>query len=122
MSNSEDLFKKAISSIYHWSIEGDKVKPPQIGFPPAVKARIAFFASQMEGGLLFSGALELILAYDEQQAKQKCEMGGEWLPVSDEFRKWRDQPDFAQVFREEQIALALMYGAGMESNNDIHGV
>lgn len=115
MSKVDRKYKEALDSVWGWKIDGDKIMPPQFRLPSAVIERIDWFDDQITDGLTFLGALELILAYDEERAKADCELGGNWLPVSDEFKKWRDQ-DLYGSFREQQIALALMYGAGMEDD------
>ena len=52
---------------------------------------------------------------DEAQYKKDCEIGGTWLPASNEFKKWRDQ-DYYQSLRESIVALALIYGYPVEED------
>lgn len=108
----EDYLKE-LRTINGWTIEGEKVKAPLLVFPDEVFDRISFFAEQMEDGLMFTAALDFIFAFDEERQKSNCLEGGSWLPVSDEFKKWRDtnRPDLHQ----EQVALGLIYGYMSES-------
>lgn len=98
-----------MSQVYKWQIKGDKVQPPKMDLPKCVIERIKFFQDQIDDGLTFYGALTAILAVNEEQAKHDIEMGGKWLPVSDEFRKWMHS-DFYVNTRQMIIAQVLIYG------------
>jgi len=71
----------------------------------------------MDEGLTFYGGYTAVLAYEEDQAREDFEFGGTWLPVSDEFKAWRDD-GFAGSFKEMQIALALIYAYEEEEDNE----
>ncbi|MCY9806551.1 hypothetical protein OXT66_03175 [Lentilactobacillus senioris] len=115
MGNKISDYKNELKVIFGWSVDEENGKPkvPLIIFPDAVADRIKFFVDQMGDGLLFTGALNFIFAYDEERDKQDCEEGGEWLPVSDEFKEWRDK-HFADN-HEIVVALGMMYGYLPES-------
>lgn len=100
---------KLAKSIYGWSVKDGKCVPPKIIFPKPVAERIEYFAEEMENGLTFQGALEYIFAGNEKKCKEECEQFMDWLPVSEEFEKWRDDY-FSYNFKEAQVMLALIYG------------
>lgn len=81
-------------------------------FPTAVVERVEYFIDEMDDGLSFTGALESVLAYHEHDQKELYEQGGsEWLPVSQEFKNWRDDNPSLYGLKEMAIALSLIYGA-----------
>ncbi len=99
--------------IYRWFYEGGKIHPPKMDLPKAVKERLEFFLDQTDFGLTYLGCLEAVLAYDEEKVKKEIEMGGDWLPVSKEFKEWRDGTGSELPYhssKEQIIALALIYG------------
>ena len=111
LNNEFDSLGKQVNSVYGWKSVDGKVVPPQFKLPAAVIERVNFFGEQMEDGLTLLGALNLIFAYDEERSKADCELGGEWLQVSDEFKKWRG--NHFNEFKEHQVALALIFGIGL---------
>lgn len=104
-----EKFDPLLKSIYGWSVKDGKCVPPKIIFPKPVADRIEYFSEEIENGLTFQGALEYIFARDEEKCKEDCEQFMDWLPVSDGFKKWRDDY-FSYNFKEEQVMLALIYG------------
>lgn len=117
-------FEAAMKNIYGWTIEKGKVVPPKMDFPSCVKERIKWALPEAKNGLTFIGTMQSIFAYDEEKAKRDWEMGAavEWLPVSDDFIKWRDQTPLAEL----QTAVELIYGSEEDdeleqgaSNNEI---
>lgn len=108
-----EKMKYWMSQVYKWQIKGDKVQPPKMDLPKCVIERIEFFQDQIDDGLTYYGALTAVLAINEEQTKHDIELGGEWLPVSDEFRKWLHGEGIDQIYsdyREMMIAVALIYG------------
>lgn len=109
--------KKTMNNIFGWSIQDEKVVPPNFDFPDCVWERIDFFASQYEDGLTFEGALRFVLAYNEQECIDNYDVGGcdDWLPVTQEFKEWRD----SYRDRSMELAVALIYGPSKsEGEND----
>lgn len=102
-------FRKALNNIYGWTIKKGELVPPKMDLPSCVKDRIKWAFPEGENGLTFIGTMQSIFAYDEEKAKRDWNMGaaGEWLPVSDDFIKWRDQTPLAEL----QIAVELIYGS-----------
>lgn len=102
-------FEEAMKNIYGWTIEKGKVVPPKMDLPSCIKERIKWALPEGENGLTFVGTMQSILAYDEEKAKRDWNMGAavKWLPVSDDFIKWRDQTPLAEL----QIAVELIYGS-----------
>ena len=87
-----------------------KVKPPKAIMPTCAKERIFFVRKCIDNGLSFLGGLNMVLAYDEEESRKDFIIGwlpGDWIPVTEEFKQWRDEPC---VFREAEIAVALLYG------------
>lgn len=106
--------EKEMRGVYGWKVQDGKAYPPKVEFPDAVKLRIAYFLDYVESGLSFAGALTSILAYNEEDCRKEFELGGVWLPVSDDFRKWQDESFLYRNTREQQVCLAMIYGAGMD--------
>ena len=112
MSNLTEEYQ----GIYGWSVADDgRCKPPKQHFPEAIRDRIKWAMENVDNGLTYEGALEAVLATDEERAKADFELGGEWLPLTDEARSWLKHPIFGRV-RQMQIALALLYGLDDEEN------
>lgn len=117
MKMSEELLK-ALNNIFKFTIiEEDgknRVKTPQMDLPETVKERIEFFGKYAEDGLSFLGCIDLIMAEDEEKSKKEFEIGAyeEYLPVTEEFKQWRDDP-FLFSLHQMEIAVALMYGTGV---------
>ncbi len=101
--------EEAIKNIYGWTIDKDKVVPPKMDLPNCVKDHIRWALPEEENGLTLLGAMQSILAYDEEKAKRDWNMGAavEWLPVSGDFIKWREHTPLAEL----QIAVELIYGS-----------
>lgn len=103
---------KNISGFTVVEINGEhKVKSPKAVMPVCAKERILFACKYMDDWRLsFSNALNIVLAYNEIESEKIFSCGawvGDWLPVTEEFKQWRDGPC---VFREAEIAVALLYG------------
>lgn len=113
-----DELTKSLNHIYKFEIENEKVKPPTIEFPDHVKDRVNFFCKYIIDGLTFIGCLNFILAYDEEEQKKEFEIGAyeDWMPISQEFKEWRDM---VGVLRDQELAVAILYGfEGMETDED----
>ncbi|EGO9191823.1 hypothetical protein DUY54_06055 [Enterococcus faecalis] len=111
----------AMNNIYKFTIVEEngknKVSTPKLDLPEFVKERIKFFGKYAEGGLSFLGCLEMIMAEDEEKAKQDFEFGSyeDYLPASEKFKQWRDEIGLYSLHQME-IAIALIYGLGDESD------
>lgn len=116
-----EKIRTACNNIYKFTIveENGKniVHAPKIELPECVKERIRFFGKYAEDGLSFLGCLELIMAEDEEKAKHDFGIGAyeDYLPASKEFKQWRDDIALRNLHQME-IAVALIYGLGNESN------
>lgn len=55
-------FEKLTRGIYGWSIKDGKYVPPKIIFPKSVVERFEYFAEEMENGLTFQGAAEIVFS------------------------------------------------------------
>lgn len=78
--------------------------------PEYVNDRIIYFNKlYKENVISFSCAMEMILAYDEDQCIDDFMIGCDkpWLPVTDAFKKWRDK---CKSEIEQQVAFRLLYG------------
>lgn len=121
MTDNLETMKQSMANINGFSIiEEDgkqKVKAPDMVLPQYAIDRIKFFRKYMEDGLSFYGCLNFILAYDEQESQKEFGYGAyeEWVPVTEEFKNWRDEY-FAK--RDAEIAVALLYGMGEEIEAD----
>lgn len=106
-------------AVYGWSVnEKGQCVPPTPIYPKAVRDRVKWATWYMnEAGLTYAGAFDAVMANNEERDRYNFEFGGEWLPVSDEFRAWRDEP-FMGSIRAMQIALALLYGDPTEEDGD----
>jgi hypothetical protein len=108
-----DFFEKlkmSMTNIYHWTAEDNKPIPPDMKLPAAVIERIQHFTEFLEDGLTFQGAMQSVLAYDEEESKREFCFGMAeeyWLPVSEEFKEWRDEMN---SMHEIEIAVAIIYG------------
>lgn len=112
MSNFAELIGPSMDNIYRFKLneEGQPI-PPDVKLPKFVVERLNYFYPLQEEGLTFMGVLEMVLANDEEQAKKDFLFGAfdEWLPVSDEFKKWRDDYPLSK-FHQMEIAVAILYG------------
>ena len=103
---------KMMDAIYMWSVnEKGQCVPPRVAWPSYVQERIDWVNREMKASpLSFIGALQEIFAYDEANDKRKWEWGAsqDWLPVSDEFDRWRNSP--SSNVKEMAIAVDLLYG------------
>ena len=99
----DELNNKEIIKVY-----GNDHRKTKIKLPKCVTNRLDWVREYMDEGLTFYGGYTAVLAYEEDQAREDFEFGGTWLPVSDEFKAWRDE-GFDRSFKEMQIALALIY-------------
>lgn len=89
-------------------IYGNDPRNTKIQLPKCVTERLDWVSECIEEGLTFYGGFMAVLAYEEDQAREDFELGGTWLPVSDEFKAWRDE-GYTWRLKEMQIALALIY-------------
>lgn len=103
-------FSKEMSAIYGWHISKDqKIIPPKFTLPHFVWKRINWAYSYSDDGLTFAGAYDAVLAIDEDRLKEAFEIGGTWMPTTEEFRQWRDAIGLWNL-RQMQIAIAMIYG------------
>lgn len=100
-----------LNNIYKFEIKNGNAMPPEPKLPDCVVERLNFFMPMREEGMTFLGILNCVLAIDEEQAKKDYSFGAveDWLPVTDEFRKWRDDYP-ASVYHQMEIAVAILYG------------
>lgn len=126
MSNNDNLgdldtIKQSYKNVYGFEIVNengvDKIQPPEAIMPECVKERIRFFTKYREDGMSFYGCLNCILAYDEEEWKKDFDFGAyeDWLPVTEEFEKWRDTY-FAD--RAAEVAVAILYGTCEEGETE----
>ena len=103
----KEKMNKSLSNIYGFKVEDGKVQPPSFELPDYVWERVKFFTKYFEDGMTFYGCLNLVLAYEEEDCKQKFLFGAteEWLPVSEDFKKWRDE----YAMREMELAAVILY-------------
>lgn len=102
--------QKSVSNIYGWKIENGSPNL-KMDLPHFVKARVEYFREEPDCGLSFMGYMQAVLGYeeDEKENKETFDMFGtvDWLPVSDEFKKWRDE---YFSMRQLEVAVAIIYG------------
>lgn len=112
MESFEDIMKPITNNIYGFKVKDNKVVPPMVKLPDSVVERINYFQPFREEGLTFIGLMNWILAYEEEKTKSDYETNisvVDWLPVSNEFKHWRDSIE-QMHFGEMQIAVAILYG------------
>lgn len=99
---------KSIKNIYNFKIENG-IPVLRMDLPDFVKERIEYFRKERFNQLTFIGHLDCVLAYDEEDAKEEFMLNNEidWLPVSEEFKEWRDT---YQNIRQVEVATAIIYG------------
>ncbi|WP_249274445.1 hypothetical protein [Candidatus Enterococcus clewellii] len=118
---SMETLKQSMKNIYGFQIvEEDgkqSIKLPEAVMPEFVKERIRFFTKYREDGMNFFGCLNCILAYDEEEWKKEFAFGAyeEWLPVTEEFKQWRDT---YHADRGGEVAVAILYGTCEEVEHD----
>lgn len=102
-------YRQAIQNIYGFTYnqKTKRIDPPDRELPPSVIERINYFSKYAEDGLTFYGCLSCILAYDEEKEMQQFRLGSsaEWLPLTEEFIKWRDETSLSQL----EIVAAMIY-------------
>lgn len=105
-----DSFDELFNGVYGWKIKDSKCVPPDYPLPDCVNKRIKWAYHEIANGLTFLGVLTAIFAYDEEKTKKDWYLGAEqeWLPVSDEFRKWRD--GVGPSMKQNIVALIIIYG------------
>lgn len=99
------------NGIYGFSYRNGKVIAPHYEFPQAVRERVNWLVREsQENSMTFMGMMKFLLAYDEQKVKEDWYKGAyqDWLPVTDEFKKWRDGS--YSWTTEALLAAELMYG------------
>lgn len=107
-----DEVNKAVSGIYSWI--GNRA--PKQDLPKCVRKRIDWVLRLVDySGLDFMGAMRAVLAQDDD-FEIKDELSFDWLPVTPEFRKWRDS--YAYRTGEMQVAVELIYGTQEATDND----
>lgn len=108
---SLDGIKESIKNVYGWQVENN-VANLKMDLPHFVKERVEYFREETEDGLTFMGYMTAVLGHeeDEKENREIFDMFAsiEWLPVSEEFKKWRDEY-FAM--RQLEVAIAIIYGA-----------
>lgn len=115
----EDVYE-AEKAVFGLMINKDnKIEFPDTRLPKSAKERIKWVFPAIDDGLRFYGALRFVLGLDEEADKREWEMGAsyDWLPVSPEFKLWRDQTG---VLPDMRIAVELIYGHEVsdEFNNE----
>ena len=111
-----DRIKQTTQNIYVWTVgEDGKICPPEMVLPECVIERVHFFGKCMADGMRFAGVIDCIMAYDEQKMKEAFSAGAyeEWLPVSEEFKEWRDDWVMESLHQME-ISVAVIYGMGQK--------
>lgn len=100
-----DILKEKMVGIYGWSIKDGKVEQPKHTFSKAVKDRADYFAEMLEDGMTFLGCLDCIFS-NEKPDDYDWGASKNWLPKSEEFKKWESQgPSLAQC----EIAIYLLF-------------
>lgn len=114
-----DELTQSMNHIYGFKVKDGKTHSPKIDFPQFVRDRLNFFIKYTEEGMTFIGCLEAVLGYDEEERKKDFEIGAyeEWMPVTEEFKQWRD----TYLPRDRELAVAILYGfegcSGSEETN-----
>lgn len=103
-----DELTQSVNHIYGFKVIDGQTHSPKIDFPQFVRDRLNFFIKYTEDGMTFIGCLEAVLGHDEEECKRDFELGSyeEWMPVTDEFKAWRD----TYLPRDREIAVAILYG------------
>ncbi|WP_338353488.1 hypothetical protein [Enterococcus faecalis] len=115
-----EKIRTACNNIYKFTIVEENgeniVHTPKMDLPECVKERIKFFGKYLDDGMTFTGCLRMIMAKDEEKAKQDFGIGAyeDYLPASEEFKQWRDDIALRNLHQME-IAVALIYGLGEEA-------
>ena len=116
-----EKIRTACNNIYGFRVveeeEINKVSTPRMNLPKVVKERIIFFRKYLDDGMTFTGCLRMGMAVeDEKELKMDFEAGSyeDYLPATEEFKKWRDEFALSQL-HEMEIAVALIYGLGEEA-------
>ena len=116
-----EKIRTACNNIYGFRVvekeEINKVSTPRMNLPKVVKERIIFFRKYLDDGMTFTGCLRMVMAVeDEKELKMDFEAGSyeDYLPATEEFKKWRDEFALSQL-HEMEIAVALIYGLGEEA-------
>lgn len=113
LSGFYEAFTAEAAPIYKPKAKEDgKQIMPDGDLPDFVKERCNWALQFGEDGMTFTGMLDIIFAEsDEDAAKERFYIGAgdDWLPVSEEFKKWCNSVWYA--FREERVALYLIYGS-----------
>lgn len=110
-SNIDEKFKKELQAIFSFKTENGHPVMPDGDLPGFAKKRCDWALGFVDMGLNFFGELELSLALDEEEAKKDFEVGADiedWLPVSEEFRGWINDP--YSSMHQMRVALYLIYG------------
>ena len=81
----DELNNEEIRKIY-----GNDPRSTKMKFPKCVTKRLGWVREYMDDGLTLYDVFMAVLAYDEKSSKKDFELSGTWLPVSDEFKAWRD--------------------------------
>ena len=105
---------QCISSVigYCWSVSDHTKVTNNYDKPVSqeVKDRINYFKNLVRKNIIsFSCAVEMILAYNEDQCMEEFMDGcnNQWLPVAKEFKQWRDAKNNQA---EQQVAFRLLFG------------
>lgn len=95
--------------IYGWTAKDGQPVPPTYKFPKCVQERINWVRDYEDDcGLGIMGMMSYVFATTGSEQDFNEVVGEGWLPVSDEFVKWRDTAGWQ--FKEMLVAVALLYG------------
>ena len=115
-------FKKMMRSICSWNVNHGKAKPPKSELPECIKERVRWVIKiSKEAPVTFIGSIAFAFPDpdDEWKIKKEFEFGEtDWLPISDEYKKyWKEYFNYRSVL-EEAVAVALIYGLNDDSEGD----
>lgn len=116
-----EKMQPSLDNIYKIEVKDGEAKLPRPKLPDCAVERLNYSMPMLEDGMTFLGILNCVLAEDEEKVKKDFSMGAmdEWMPVTDEFKKWRDDYPMSR-YHQMEIAVAIIYG--FEGQRTMHGV
>ena len=116
-------FIKIMRSINNWNVNNGKAEPPKSGLPECIKKRVRWVIKlSREAPITFIGCIKFSFPDpdDEWKIKKEFEFGEtDWLPITDEYKKyWNEYFNYRSVL-EEAVAVALIYGLNDDSERKI---